>query len=137
MEISGPPIVPDERSAEFFAAAAEDRLVIRHCRNCAHLLGLEARTCSWCGSGDLEWWRASGAGQLVTWSVVHHPPHPAFAAEVPFPIGMVELVEGPWLTVRLAGVPLSALRIGLPMRAAFVHPAEGDSYPVFVPEGEL
>ncbi|MFE2995772.1 Zn-ribbon domain-containing OB-fold protein [Nocardia sp. NPDC059246] len=129
--ISGPPVVRDARSAEFFDAAAADRLLIRRCLDCGHLLGLEARTCA-CGCSNLEWHTASGNASLVSWSVVHHPPHPAFADQVPFPIGLIELAEGPWINARIVGVEFDQLRAGLPLRVSFVHPDEGDSYPVFV-----
>ncbi|MEV6340483.1 OB-fold domain-containing protein [Nocardia vinacea] len=133
--ISGPPVIRDERSAEFFEAAADDRLLIRKCLDCGHLLGPESRACA-CGSSDLEWHNASGSAALVSWSVVHHPPHPAFAEQVPFPIGLIELVEGPWINARIVGVELDQLRVGLPLHAVFVHPDEGDSYPVFAANQE-
>ncbi|MGW2664087.1 Zn-ribbon domain-containing OB-fold protein [Nocardia tengchongensis] len=133
--LSGPPVVRDERSAVFFDAAADDRLAVRRCLDCGHWLGLEARSCSNCGHSNLEWREAVGTAELVSWSVVHHPPHPAFADQVPFPIGLIELAEGPWINARLVGVRLDELRAGLPLRVTFAHPAEGDSYPVFAPAG--
>ncbi|MVU80703.1 hypothetical protein GPX89_26055 [Nocardia sp. ET3-3] len=130
-EISGPPVVRDERSAEFFEAAARERLAIRSCIACGHMLGLEARTCTACGSSDLVWTEVSGQGELVTWSIVHHPPHPAFANQVPFPVGAVELAEGPWIDARIIGVPIDRLRVGMPVHVEFIYPEEGDSYPAF------
>lgn len=129
--ISGPPVLADPRSEEFFTAAARDILVVHRCAECGHLLEPESRTCFSCGSSELGWAEVSGAGTLVSWSVVHHPPHPAFADQVPFPVGLVELTEGPWLHARITGVSLEALRAGLPLTVSFVHPDEGDSYPVF------
>ncbi|UFS97693.1 Zn-ribbon domain-containing OB-fold protein [Nocardia huaxiensis] len=131
-QISGPPVVRDERSAEFFDASAAGRLLIRKCADCGHPLGLESRTCA-CGSSNLEWHNASGSGELISWSVVHHPPHPAFADQVPFPVGLIELAEGPWLNARIVGIDPDRLHAGLSLTVAFVHPAEGDSYPVFAP----
>lgn len=131
--IGGPEAVRDDRSAEFYDAAARDELLIRRCSTCGKALAPEARTCTGCGERELEWMTASGVARLVSWAVVHHPPLPAFGDQVPFPIGLVELAEGPWLHVRIVpgGVPL---RAGLHLRAEFVHPAEGESYPVFATE---
>jgi uncharacterized OB-fold protein len=49
-------------------------------------------------------------------------------------LALVELDEGPWLRTRLEGTGAtgtSRLRPGLRVTAHFVHPAEGESYPVF------
>jgi uncharacterized protein len=51
-------------------------------------------------------------------------------------LALVELDEGPWLRTRLEGTGATgtaALRPGLRVSAHFVHPAEGESYPVFRP----
>jgi uncharacterized OB-fold protein len=49
-------------------------------------------------------------------------------------LALVELDEGPWLRTRLEGTGATGtarLRPGLRVTAHFVHPAEGESYPVF------
>ncbi|HJT91619.1 MAG TPA: OB-fold domain-containing protein [Mycobacterium sp.] len=130
-EVSGPAVLRDARSGEFFDAAAADQLAIRRCTRCHHAFSPEARTCTACGSSDLSWDSATGAATLVSWAVVHHPPHPDFAEQVPFPIGLVELTEGPWINARIVGANPADLRAGLPLRVAFIHPETGDSYPVF------
>jgi uncharacterized protein len=58
------------------------------------------------------------------------------APDPPGVLALVELDEGPWLRTRLdaAGATGTAgLRPGLRVTAHFVHPAEGESYPVFRP----
>lgn len=132
---STPPVIRDERSAPFFDAAASGTLLIRVCARCSHCLEPEARVCFACGSDDLNWSSSSGHGVLVSWAVVHQPPHPTFANLVPFAIGLVELEEGPWLHARIAGIPLDRLHAGIPLHAAFVHPDGADSYPYFTAGG--
>ena len=59
------------------------------------------------------------------------------APDAPSVLALVELDEGPWLRTRLERVGATGttgLRPGLPVTAHFVHPAEGESYPVFRPE---
>ncbi|MCO6011703.1 OB-fold domain-containing protein, partial [Actinoallomurus purpureus] len=60
---------------------------------------------------------------LVSWAIAHLPGGESA------PLALVELAEGPWLYGRLRGV--TAPREGLPLRARFVHPDEGESHPVF------
>jgi uncharacterized OB-fold protein len=121
-DVSGPEVTRDARSAEFYDAAARGELVIRRCTACGRFLAPETRTCSSCASTDLVWVPASGKAELVSWVVVHHPPLPALADQVPFTVGIVELAEGPWL-----------LQGGTPLSVAFVRPEVGESYPVFLP----
>jgi uncharacterized protein len=117
----------DQRSAPFFEAAGRDELLIRRCVAGRHWLAPEAAACGRCGGAELEWAAASGRGVLVAWAV----PHPGPAGGV---LALVELDEGPWLHTRLElddGAGAGRLRAGLTVTARFVHPAEGESYPVF------
>lgn len=125
---------PDPRGAPFFAAAAEDVLLIRRCDACSAWLAPEASECTGCSrDGAPGWASASGRGTLVSWSVVH--PRDGGPVAVP---ALVELEEGPWLSAGLvlAGPEeLRSLRAGQPVGARFVHPDEGASYPMFGPLG--
>ncbi|HEY2577650.1 MAG TPA: OB-fold domain-containing protein [Streptosporangiaceae bacterium] len=120
----------DERSAPFFEAAGRDELLIKRCPACGHWLAPEATACSGCGGAELGWAAASGRGVLVAWAV----PHSGKAAAGGV-LALVELDEGPWLHTRLDRVDTDAgaggLRAGLGVAAHFVHPAGGESYPVF------
>lgn len=117
----------DERSAPFFEAAGRDVLLIKRCAECGHWLVPEAAACSGCGGAELEWAAAAGRGVLVAWAVPHSGPAGGVLA-------LVELDEGPWLHTRLElddGAGAGGLRAGLAVTARFVHPAEGESYPLF------
>ena len=122
----------DPRGEAFFAAAAEDVLMIRRCGGCGTWLAPTASDCQGCpDDSELTWAPASGRGTLVSWSVVH--PRDGGPVAVP---ALVELDEGPWLStaLRLAGPQdLASLRAGQQLLARFVHPAQGASYPVFGP----
>jgi uncharacterized OB-fold protein len=48
-------------------------------------------------------------------------------------LALVELSEGPWLHSRLDAVAPAGLREGLPLRAHFEHPGQGESYLTFRP----
>jgi uncharacterized OB-fold protein len=116
----------DSRSAAFFDAAAGDRLLIKRCAACGRWLPPDAPGCPQCGAADVAWAVASGNGSLVSWAVV--PPATVVA--------LVELEEGPWLHTQLDAAELGSaggLRAGMSVSARFVHPADGESYPVFAP----
>jgi uncharacterized OB-fold protein len=117
----------DGRSDPFFDGAAAGRLVILRCPPCGRWYPPDASGCADCGNDDLEWARAGGDAVLVSWTVAHTP-----GGEIA-PLALVELDEGPWLYTRLEGVPEP--REELPLRVSFVHPGEGESYPVFTERG--
>jgi uncharacterized OB-fold protein len=142
----------DGRTDAFFAAAARDRLALRRCGPCDRWYAPEASSCPECGSEHLDWADASGRATLVSWVIAHERRPEARAAEAGRPedpaepggdpadgspagvlLGLVELAEGPWLHTRLEGVERSALRVGMSLVAEFVHPDEGESFPVFRP----
>lgn len=124
-----PPIDRDAKSGEFFDAADDDLLLLKTCDTCTHALAPEAQVCTACRGTRLSWTPASGAGVLVSWAVVHRAPNRSYTDLVPYTVGIVELAEGPWLYARIVH---AAPCCGVPLQAEFVHPEDGESYPVFV-----
>lgn len=45
--------------------------------------------CATCGSGGLEWAQVSGNGTVFSYTIVHHPAHPALKTAVPFNVVVV------------------------------------------------
>ncbi|RAY16418.1 hypothetical protein DPM19_05965 [Actinomadura craniellae] len=125
----------DGRTDPFFDGAADDRLVIRRCADCDRWHAPDATGCPECGGDRLEWAAADGRAELVTWAVLHGRPGPDGTAPEPALLALVELAEGPWLQARLDGVAPAGLRAGLPLRAAFGHPEEGELHLLFRPAG--
>ena len=117
----------DGRTDPFFDGTAAGKLVIRRCEPCDRWFAPDETGCPGCGGEDLAWAEASGEATLVTWTVTHS----RGGDRPPAHLALVELAEGPWLHARLDGVAPASLREGLPLRAAFVHPGEGESYVLF------
>jgi uncharacterized OB-fold protein len=112
----------DGRGDSFFDGAAEDRLMIRRCDGCGAWYAPDARGCPACGSDELGWAEASGDAVLVSWAVAHS------RTGLPATPALVELAEGPWM---YAGLESGTPHAGQALRVRFVHPDEGESYPVF------
>lgn len=127
----------DGRTDPFFDGAAAGRLMIKRCAGCASWYAPDASECPGCG-GEPAWAEASGHATLVSWAISHGRPRPDGSVPPPAVLALVELREGPWLHSRLSdpGGPddpagLDGLREGLPLRAHFEHPEEGESYLLF------
>jgi uncharacterized protein len=124
----------DERSAAFFDAAAEGRLLVHRCRTCGHLYGPEINSCTACSSEDVEWHEVSGSGTVVSWVAVHRPPRDgAGGAARRSIVALVELTEGPWLTLPVDVPAGGELAVGEPVKVGFVRPPESEAIPVCVP----
>jgi uncharacterized OB-fold protein len=140
-------IARDDRSASFFAAAAQETLLIKRCRQCGIWLGPEAGGCPDCGdssAGRPRWVPASGYGTLISWAVIHPRPVPqdtlpaahlagSAQADPPTVLALVELDEGPWLHTMLGTDDPAALHCGDRVQAHWAHPPAGESYPYFRP----
>jgi uncharacterized protein len=117
----------DEWSAEFFDAAAAGTLLLRWCEDTSAWLPPSARICPDCPQSTLNWKPASGAGEIVTWTVVPGRSAPDTV------VAMVELAEGPWITVQVQHLDPASLRAGYPVRIGFETPEGGETIPIALP----
>lgn len=110
---------PTAESGPFWKGARNHQLLIQSCRACGKPFFYPRSLCPQCSSTDLEWIRASGKGIIYSYTVIRRAAFPSFSADVPYVFAIVELEEGPRMATNLLGCPPEALRIGLPVEAAF------------------
>ncbi|MET9362076.1 OB-fold domain-containing protein [Streptomyces sp. NPDC006632] len=124
----------DAFTRTYWDAAAEGRLLIRHCAACGRPHHYPREFCPYCWSDDVTWLRAEGRATLYTWSVVHRNDLPPFGDRVPYVAAVVDLAEGPRMMTEVVGCPQAALRIGMELYVSFRTGAEdGVTVPVFGP----
>ena len=89
--------------------------------------------CPHCGAGTLTWERATGHGQIVSFSLVSRPQHDSFFPEAPFYFIAVRLEEGPLFFSRLhhQDIPTEINLIGREVRALFVQHTPEQRLPHF------
>jgi uncharacterized OB-fold protein len=124
------PVVSHD-TAFFWAGAALGELRIQRCGACKALRHPPGPACPVCGALEPEYVVASGLGEVYSYVVHHHPPVPG--KELPFVVALVELEEGVRLLAELVEVPVSEVRIGLPVRASFVTVDDELTLPVWGP----
>lgn len=124
------PVVRDESSAPFFDAAAEGRLMLRYSPHSGEWSEPGALVCSVTQAADLEWRAAEGTGALVTWTIKPGRRREDGDRSPDQAIGIVELAEGPWLTLRLVDAVGPELRAGMAVRVDFHRPEGGEAMPV-------
>ena len=68
---------------------------------------------------------------MFTWTTIHQAMHPAFAADVPYAVVVVEIDEGVRIVSNLLGIPPSDLRLDLPVEVTFERRSDELTLPIF------
>ncbi|SFP30093.1 OB-fold domain-containing protein [Actinomadura madurae] len=112
------PDVDDPLTAPFWAAARESRLVLPRCTHCSYLQWPPEPVCPECRHTGRAWHEFPARGRLWSFAVYHRALDPAFAADVPYAVGLIELDAGRKMYGTMVGDP-DALRVGRRVRAVF------------------
>ena len=124
---------PAPESLPYWEAARQHRLDMPHCNACDGYWFPPSRTCPHCTSPDVGFKPVSGRGKVFSFVTYDRVYHPAFAAEVPYVVALVELEEGPRMISNIVGVPHDHVRCDMPVAVMFEDVAEGVSVPKFKP----
>ncbi len=122
-----------EDSAPYWEGTRAGELRAQRCLACGHLRFPPAILCPKCLSEDLEWQRLSGRGVIYTYIVVHRPQHPAFFADAPYNVAIVELEEGIRMHASIVDCPHEELRVGMPVAVVFDKVNDEVTLPRFRP----
>jgi hypothetical protein len=117
-----PPENPD--SAPYWRAAREERLEMQRCAGCGRFRFPPSLLCPHCHGEGAEWAPLSGRGRIVSFSIVHRAPAPAFQARVPYVLALVDLEEGPRMMANVVGE--GALEVAIDDAVEVVFEARGD-----------
>jgi hypothetical protein len=123
------PIVTDDNRS-FWEAAAGGRLVAQKCANCGRLQHPPRPMCPSCHSVEQTTVELAGTGTVYSYSILHHPQHPAFS--YPVVAVLVELDEGIRVLSNLVDADPSTVSIGLPVEVRFEPTRDDMAVPVFV-----
>jgi uncharacterized OB-fold protein len=77
--------------------------------------------------------KSSGRGTVYTYTITHHPVHPALQEKVPWTVVSVELEEGVQITSNLLDTPPDEVKIGMPVEVTFEAVNEEITLPQFRP----
>jgi len=131
-ESGKPEPVVSEESRPFWDAAREGRLVAPFCGTCGHYFFYPRARCPVCWNGGWEWRPCSGRGEIYSFTIVRRSPFPAFEAEGPYVVALVQLAEGVRLMGNIVGAEPEQIRIGQPVAVRFE--ARGEWFlPQFAP----
>jgi uncharacterized OB-fold protein len=125
-----PEMTPE--TERFWAAAAEGRLLLSRCPDCALDIFYPRARCPDC-FGETTWTEAAGTGTVYTYTITSHV---ADWPEDDLPVvnAYVELDEGPRVMTNVVDVDPKAVAVGMDVAVEFVPTDVADvAVPVFAP----
>lgn len=115
----------------FFAAAAEDKLVIPQCRNCHKLFFYPTVLCSHCHHLGHDWVQVSGRGAIYSFTELYSTPSPTMPT--PYTVAVIELDEGVRLMSNIVDAEPGSYDIGTRVEVRFGENFDGQRVPRFTP----
>jgi len=91
------------------------------CGSCNRVFFPPREACPYCrrkSIGKMKDLNLSGKGKIVTYSIIHVGPE-NFEGQVPYPIAIVKLDEGPQITVQIVDCDIKDVKIGMKVESTF------------------
>jgi uncharacterized OB-fold protein len=123
-----------EVTRPFWEGANARQLVIQRCADpdCGKAVFYPRVCCPYCKGPKLDWFRASGTGQIISHTTVFRTHHDGFNSEVPYVFAAVRLTEGPCIYAQIPGAPTDGRSlVDQPINVDFIEQEEGHKMPVF------
>jgi len=127
------PII-NEDNAQYWRYARKRELRMQQCTRCEHIRFPASFVCPQCHAVEADWVRLSGKGTLYSYIIYHHAYHPAYREDLPYAVGIVQLVEGPRMESSIVGCRLEDLKIDMPLEVIFEEVADEVTLPKFRPQ---
>lgn len=124
---------PTALSQKYWEGLSQGRLLLQKCGGCGKVRHYPRLLCDTCHSLEVDWIAASGRGAVHSWTVAHHAFHPAFKADLPYTLLIVDLEEGVRAMGRYTAGTNPPPKIGLPVRFLAQPAVNGFSLPSFTP----
>jgi len=112
--------LPSVDNEAFYRAAQRGELCFQRCSECRRWRHYPRPVCPECASTRFAWERASGRGEVYTWTIVHGPTLPAFRDRLPYNVIDVLTDEGLHFQSELLDCPLDEIEAGMRVEAVFV-----------------
>jgi len=110
---------PTADTRNFWDGCAAGEVRYQRCAHCGQTQLIPRARCAACQREDLQWHRSAGRGRVLSYTVVHRAPTPAFRDETPYVIALVDMDEGFRLMVNLEDGARTPMAIGQAVRIGF------------------
>jgi len=96
-------------------------LIGNKCGSCGRVFFPPRESCPYCrrkSIGKMQELKLSGKGEIVTYTIIHAGPE-NFKKQVPYPIAIIKLEEGPQLTAQIVDCDVDDVKIGMKVESTF------------------
>lgn len=133
MSVPGKPVPPvTAETRPFWERCRSGELAYQHCAGCGRVQFYPRVVCTACGGRALDWRVSKGLGTVHAVTVVYRAPSPAFRADVPYSVALVDLDEGFRMMANVVGCDPEGVAIGDRVRLVFEVRGEA-AVPQFTP----
>lgn len=133
IEYKKPLPIPSQLSEHFWSACKRHELKVQRCQSCRSYRFPPAVLCPECLSTETEWVKVSGRGKVFSFVVYRRLYHPAFEADLPYTVAVIELEEGARMLSNVVGVPPEEVACDMPVEVVFEDVTPEVSLPKFKP----
>jgi uncharacterized OB-fold protein len=91
------------------------------CGSCKRIFFPPREACPFCrrkSIGKMEDFKLSGKGEIISYTIIHQAPE-NFEEQVPYPIAVIELEEGPKVTAQIVDCDIDDVEIGMKVQSTF------------------
>ena len=125
--------VVDNWNRPFWEACARGDLILQCCGETGKCFFPPAPVSPFSGRPEWAWVKASGLGELWSYVVFHQGYFDGMKDELPYPVAMVKLVEGPFLLTNLVEMEPDQVKIGMKLSVRFPGGPDDFLLPQFGP----
>jgi len=96
-------------------------LIGNRCGACKRTYFPPRESCPYCrrkSIGNMMDLKFSGKGEIVSYTIIHVAPED-FEEQVPYPIAVIELEEGPRVTAQIVDCDINDVKIGMKVQSTF------------------
>ena len=129
---------PDPVTQPFWDSVKAHAMSIQRCSACRRYVFYPRMHCPACFGRDLAWMPVSGRGVVHAFTVVHYHSTPAFRADTPYVVALIELDEGVRMMSNLVDVTPDPqhVRVGLPVEVVYDDVTSEIALPKFRPTSD-
>jgi uncharacterized OB-fold protein len=112
-----PQVEPE--AAPFWQSLREHRMRIQRCGACEQFYFPPSDRCPACLSDDVTWTEVSGRGRVWTTATMYRAYLPAYQADVPYDVSVIELAEGAKVWSNVVECSPDEVKVGMAVRVRY------------------
>lgn len=111
--------VPSALAKPFWDALKQGDFRLQRCTACGHFNHPPKIICPKCHGRRLAWEPVARTGTVYSYTIVHRPPTPAYKADIPYAVGLVDIDGTDARLLSSLVMPVADVTVGLKVELFF------------------